>query len=126
MSASGSIQEVTPKGRRFPVAADADGSRSLGGWSNEVQQNGDGSARLVKTRIPFKFDGLQIEIDDGKGDQEYVQGLADSNELFPVTVTLVSGNTYQGVGQITGEIVFSTMSGTATLTLEGQAKLTIQ
>jgi hypothetical protein len=126
MSASGSIQEITLKSRRFPVAADADGSRKLGGFENEVQANGDGSVRLVKTRVPLKFDGLQVEIDDGKGDQEFLQGLADSNELFELTVTLVSGNTYQGVGQITGEIVFSTQSGTATLTLEGQAKLTIQ
>jgi hypothetical protein len=126
MSAGGSIQEVTLKNRRFAVAADAEANRKLGGFENEVQANGDGSVRLVKTRVPFRLDSLQLSIDDNAQDQEFLQALADSNELFPVTITLVSGNTYQGVGQITGEVQTSTQNQTCTITLEGQAKLTIQ
>ena len=43
----GSIESVTLNGRPFPVAADAEAQRKLGGWENEVQANGDGfTARL--------------------------------------------------------------------------------
>jgi len=124
--AGGSIQEVTLKNRRFAVAADAEVNRKLGGFENEVQANGDGSVRIVKTRVPFKLDGLQLSIDDNAGDQEFLQELADGNDSFPITITLVSGNAYQGTATITGEIQTSTMNQTCTVTLEGSAKLTIQ
>lgn len=126
MSAGGSIQEITLKNRRFAVAADAESNRKLGGFENQVVPNGDGSVRVIKTRVPFRLDGLVVSIDDNAGDQEYLQELADSLELFPVTITLANGNTYQGTAQITGEIQTSTMNTTATIVLEGSAKLTVQ
>jgi len=51
----GSIEEVTMNGRTFAVAADADSNRFLGGFVNDVQANGNGSARLIKTRTPWKL-----------------------------------------------------------------------
>lgn len=126
MATGGSIQEVTLKNRRFAVAADAESQIALGGFNTEIQPNGDGSVRAVKTRVPFKIDGVQLSIDTNAGDAEFLQELCDSNDLFPITITLVSGNTYQGVGTITGEVQFSTQNSTCTVSLQGQAKLTIQ
>ena len=46
----GSIESVTLDGREYGVAADAEAQRKLGGWENEIQSNGDGTARMVLRR----------------------------------------------------------------------------
>lgn len=126
MSTGGSIQEVTLKGRRYPVAADADPSRKLGSFENEISPNGDGSVRLIKKRVASKVDGLTLSIDDRKGDQEHLQELADSMELFEVTLTQANGYVYSGQMQITGEINVSLMNMTADIALEGSVGLVAQ
>jgi hypothetical protein len=126
MSAGGSIQEVSIANRRFAVSGEAESNRKIGGFENEFQSNGDGSGRVVKKRVPFKLDGLVLDIDDRAGGAEFLQEKADSTDLFPVTITYVTGETYAGNGQITGEIQTSSMNTTATVTLEGEAKLVIQ
>src|SRR6187399_1934952 len=60
MITSGSIEEVSLKGRRFAVAADADVNVGLGGFNLEKQDNGDGSVRYIKTRVGWKLDGVQL------------------------------------------------------------------
>jgi len=44
----GSIESITMDGREFAVAADAESQRKLGGFENEVQANGNGTARIIK------------------------------------------------------------------------------
>lgn len=122
----GSIERVSIRGRIFPVAADADANRKLGGFENEVQPNGDGTARLIKTRMAWLLDGLTVEIDDVRGDQEFLQEIADGNDFVPMTATLASGETYQGTGTVTGEIQMSTQNATAQIALGGPGKLTKQ
>jgi hypothetical protein len=122
----GSIESVNLSGREFAVAADAEAQRKLGGWENEVQANGDGTARLIKTRVPLSIAGLTIEIDDDRGDQEFLQDLADQNDFWPLGITYASGNTYQGTGQIVGENPASSQSATAAIDLMGPGKLTKQ
>jgi hypothetical protein len=122
----GSIESVSLSGRQFAVAADAEVNRKHGGWENEVQANGDGSARLIKTRVPLMLDGLVVEIDDNRGDVEYLQGLANRNDFFPIAITYASGITYQGTAQIVGEMQASSQSATATLSLSGPGTLTKQ
>ena len=122
----GSIESVSIKGRTFSVAADAEANRQLGGFTNEVQSNGDGQARIVKTRMPWKLSGLQLGIDDARGDQEFLQNIADTSAFVAVAITLASGAVYQGQGQIVEEIEFSTQNSTATVTLSGPQKLTKQ
>ena len=56
----GSIESVTLDGRNFPATADAAAERKLGGFENESQANGDGTARLIKTRVPWSLDGLTL------------------------------------------------------------------
>jgi hypothetical protein len=75
----GSIESVSLNGRNFAVAADAEAQRKLGGFENEVMANGDGTARLIKTRVPLSLDGLTVEVDDDRGDQEFLHDLTDIN-----------------------------------------------
>jgi len=123
MTAGGSIIEVSLKGRIFPVAADAESNRKLGGWENEVESNGDGSARIIKTRVPLLLDGITLEIDDARGDQEYLQARAAESDFFPIAITYASGDTYSGSAQITGEIQKGSKNTTAQITLSGPGDL---
>ena len=122
----GSIEDVTLDGRTYSVAADAEAQRKLGGWENEVQANGDSTARLIKTRVPLKIDGLTLDTDDDNGDQEFLQELADRNDFFPIAITYASGLTYQGSAQITGEMQASSQNALTAVTLEGPGILTKQ
>ena len=127
MSATGgSIESVSLDGRNFPVAADAEAQRKLGGFENEVQSNGDGSARLIKTRVPLSIDGLVVEIDDDRGDHEFLQELSDRNDFFAGAITYASGNVYQATLQIVGETQASSQNATATISLMGPGILTKQ
>lgn len=122
----GSIESVTLSGRNFPVAADAESQRKLGGFENEVQSNGDGTARLIKTRVPLMIDGLTLETDDGRADHEFLQELSNRKEFFAISITYASGLTYQATAQITGELQTSSQNATAAVTLMGPGALTKQ
>lgn len=122
----GSIESVSLAGRNFPVAADADSNRKLGGFENDVEPNGDGSGRLIKTRVPFQIDGLMLTIDDGRGDHEFLQSLTDQSDFFPLAVTYASGRVFQGTGQITGEFQVANQAQTGAITLKGPGPLTQQ
>jgi len=126
MSVGGSIESVNLAGREFAVASDAESQRKLGGWENEVAANGDGGARIIKTRVPLLLDGLTLDTDDNKGDQEFLQDLADGNDFFVIAITYVSGFTYQGQAQITGEMQTSSQNATTAVTLSGPGTLTKQ
>lgn len=122
----GSIESITIRGRLFPVAADAEANKKLGGFENEVQSNGNGTARIVKTRVPWMIDGLQVETNDSRADAEFLQEIADGLEFVPITITMASGVTYGGTGTVTGEIQSSSQNATATITVSGQGTLTQQ
>lgn len=126
MAIGGSIESVTLDGREFPVAADAEAQRKLGGFENEVQANGNGTARLIKTRVPLSIDGLTVEVDDDRGDQEFIQDLANRNDFFPVAITYASGNTYQATAQIVGENPASSQNATQAISLMGPGILSKQ
>lgn len=122
----GSVESLTLSGRRFPMATDADITVKLGGTENEVQANGDGSVRLIKTRVPFMLDGNNVSIDNFQADHEFLQNLADANDLFAISVSYSSGAVYSGTGQITGELQYSTQNATASFSISGQLELVKQ
>lgn len=122
----GSIESVSLSGKGFAVAADADTQRKLGGYENEVSANGDGTARLIKTRVVMSVTGLTISIDDDRGDHEFLQELADRNAFFPVAIVYASGAIWQGTAQITGELAFGSQNATASIDLSGTGNLTLQ
>jgi len=122
----GSLEKASIAGRLFAVASDADAGLILGGFENEVQSNGDGSIRVVKTRKPWSIDGVTISIDNSKGDLEFLQQVADKKEEVPVSLTLADGSVYHGKGQIVGELKAQTMASTAPVALMGSKKLSKQ
>lgn len=122
----GSIEGVSFDGRAFSVPADQEVNRKLGGFENEILANGDGTARMIKTRIPFSLDGLSVGVDDARGDHAFLQNLANSNDFFAVTITYASGVVFQGTGQISGELQFSNQSASATVSIMGTGELTAQ
>lgn len=122
----GSVESITLDGRNFSVAADAEGQRKIGGYENEVQPNGDGTSRLIKMRVPWQLEGLTIEIDDSRDDDEFVQALANRGAFFPISATYASGAIWQGTGQITGENPTSSQSATKQISLMGQGQFTQQ
>lgn len=122
----GSIEEVSIGGRIFAVASDADATKKLGGFENEVQANGNGTARIIKSRVPWSIEGLTLSIDDLAGDQEYLQSIADGNDFVPISMTLASGVTYSGDGIITADISGSSQSATAGVALSGPGSLGAQ
>lgn len=122
----GSIDSVSIDGREFSVAADAEAQRKLGGWENEVIAFGNGDAGIVKTRVPLSITGLTLNIDDSRGDHEFLQDRADSQDFFTLGITYASGLTYQGRAQITGEMQVSSMNSTAAVSFGGPGKLTKQ
>lgn len=126
MATGGSIESVSIAGRNFAVAADADSQRKLGGFNNETAMNGDGTGRKIKTREAWQLDGLQLAVDDLRGDHEFLQDLADSDEFEVVSITYASGATYQGQGTISGDLQVSSQSTTGSVTLSGPGKLTKQ
>lgn len=126
LAKGGSVEKVSIRRRIFAVAADADVNLDLGGKSNEVQSNGNGSARVIQTRKPWMLDGLALQIDDQQNDLEFLQEVANDGVPVPVTITLASGVTYQGEGTITGDIKKSTQNTTAPISLSGGGELTQQ
>jgi len=126
MPTGGSIESVTLDGRTFSVASDADSQRKLGGFENEVQPNGDGTTREVKTRVAWSLADLTLSIDDLAGDHTFLQGLANRIGEYPITIAYASGAIYQGSGQVVGEVQVSSMNATAALGLMGSGTLTPQ
>lgn len=126
MATGGSIESVGIGGRTFSVAADADSNRKLGGFTNEVQSNGDLTARIIKTAEPWMIDGLQLTVDDLAGDLEYLQDIADGNAFVPIDITYASGAVYEGQGIITGDLQVSSQSTTGAVVLNGPQKLNKQ
>lgn len=115
----GSIESIIIDGREFPVAADADVTLKLGGFENEVQPNGNGSDREIKKRVVGKVSGLVVEIDDARGDHEYLQERADSSGKHAIVLTKASGVVYQGDMKLTGELSASSMNATMGIELSG-------
>jgi len=127
MAVGGSIEEVSIEGRLFAVAADADVSRTLGGFTNDVMPNGNGSGRLIKTSVTWGLSGITVVVDDPTGsDHEFLQEKADSLEFLDVSIKYASGAVYSGRGQLTDEIAFSNQSTTASLNFKGEGRLVKQ
>lgn len=119
----GSIETVNINNRLFPVDADADAERDLGGFTKTKMPNGDGSARSNKKRKVWSISGLTLACDDERQDQEFLQNVADSEADVPMGVTLVTGITYGGQGTVVEDIKFSTDGASVEVTLSGPFKL---
>lgn len=120
---AGSIEAVSIDGREFTVLTDAESNRKLGGFENERLMLGNGGAILKKTRVGWMLDGLTLECDDSRDDQEFLQEIADGSDYVACSVTYVSGITYSGKGTIEGEMSYSNSNSAVALGLGGTGKL---
>ena len=126
MAIGGSVESISLDGRTFSVTADSDVSKKFGGFENEIQMNGDGTSRIIKTRVPLSIEGLVISVDDDRGDREFLNELSQRSDFFPFTITLASGAIYQASVQLVGEVQSSTQNSTAQIALHGAGKITKQ
>ncbi len=119
MAIHGAMRSLTIKGRGFKVAHDGSGNKAMGGRGNEVAMNADASFRVIQTVIPGSFSDIQAEADASRGDQEYLQGLADDGLPVPVVATYASNDSYTGDLVITGEISKDENTGLISLSFQG-------
>lgn len=131
MSTGGSLASLSIRGRNFSVAADADVSRKIGGFQNELQMNGDGTARVVKTRQGWALSGLNIDVNDARGDHEFLQDIvdgvgADVDGFYPCALEYASGAVWSGKGTIIDELAYGSQNTTAGVSLAGPNQLTRQ
>jgi hypothetical protein len=122
----GSIESVSVDGRLFAVATDASASRNLGGFKNEVAANGNGTARLLKTRVPWMLEGLTLEVDDDRSDHEFLKKVSDSSDFVDITITFASGHTYQGSGTIVDDVNYDSSKATAEVKFSGPGEASQQ
>ena len=117
----GPVQEISINGRTFSVAEDADVTLDLGGFSNEVQMNGNGTSRVIKTRKPGMLESVTVAIDKDNEDQEFLQDIADGSDLVDVSITFCDGNIYYGQSIITGDLKSSSKNATAEIQFSGKS-----
>lgn len=122
----GPFESISLSGRYFSPAADIEAPRTIGGSQNEVQPNGDGTSRLIKSVVTAKIGSVKLTCDDFLGDHEFLQELANRKDFFDVNVTYSSGAVWQGAMQIVDELTYSNSDATATFALEGTGILTQQ
>ena len=119
MSIAGAMRSLTIKGRGFKVSHDGSGNKVMGGRNNEVAMNADSSFRVIQTVMPGSFSDLNVECDDSRGDQEYLQGLADDGLPVPVVATYAANISYTGDLVISGEITKDENTGLISLSFQG-------
>lgn len=123
----GSLVEFSVNGRSFKAAADADGNTKYGGKENEFSPNGDGiSGRNIQTVIGWMFSGVNFNIDDENEDLEFLVEVQRAGKFVPCKAVYSDGSVRSGIGNITGAIEVSSMSGTAPLTFEGPGTFALQ
>ena len=126
---SGTVRSVEIRGRSFDIAADADGTRDLGGDTIELAPTSLGAIKKA-TRKPWKLEGLSLVINDLRGDQEFLNRIASGTEpgadidgWYPISFTFASGLTYGGRGSVVGDVAKSSMNGTASVNFGGPGRL---
>ena len=122
----GSIEELTIAGRGFAVTADNDVPRKFGGTENEVMANGNGTSRVIQTRVAPSLPGWTVACDDVRRDQEFLQDIANAGQFVACTVTYAGGQVYQGDAVVTGELVFNPQAATCSFDLGGTGTFTPQ
>ncbi|GHU13044.1 hypothetical protein FACS1894161_2550 [Spirochaetia bacterium] len=115
----GPFESHTINGRRFVCDAEDDAQIQLQGFSNEVKVAGDGSLRLLKSRIPGTLEGTNIIYDPFNGDDDYLVKCRSGKEMLEYSGTDVDGTIWTGLVQITGDLKFSAKNKTVGLTLTG-------
>lgn len=116
----GSVESITVAGREFPMTGDAVINRKNGGYENDVDPNGDGSGRILKTRTMPMLGGIVTECDESRDDHQYMQDIANSNNYAIVAITYADGTVYEGSAIVTGELQHNSDKATLSYDMKGQ------
>lgn len=79
--------------------------------------------RVIKTVMPWKVEGFTVVCDDSKGDQEFLQALADRGGLWPWTVTYNDNSVYAGQAMIEGDLRMTNQNAACAVNVAGSKKL---
>lgn len=115
----GDIRQFKIKGREFEPAPEASFELMPSGYDNAYTATGNGKAVGVQRRVLGGIDGIEVSIDNGRGDLEYLTELKNAGELVPVNLTLADGSAWTGSMGIEGEFRFNTGEGRASFALRG-------
>jgi len=118
-SVGGPFESHTLNGRRFVCDADDDAQIQIQGFSNEVKVAGDGSNRLLKSRVPGTLEGCNIVYDPSNGDDDFLVELKNEKDYINYSGTECDGTIWTGRVQITGDLKFSAKNKTVPVTLTG-------
>jgi hypothetical protein len=123
MNISGPVESITIAGRRFPTDGEDAGKIKLSGFKNEVKFNGDGSKRMIRSRVPGSISDLNVQVTHQNKDLEYMRDKQSTSDFFDVSLTLTDGTTYAGSMQFVDEIEEDTQQGTVSISLEGDLEM---
>jgi len=119
-SQGGPIVNMSISGRTFAVTQDSDPPIDLGGNENDVEMNGDKSARIVSKIVPGKIGPVALVIDHANGDQQFIQEIRDNKELVDVSIELADGSIFYHRGIITDAAEYKPKTGTMDVTSKGE------
>jgi hypothetical protein len=123
MNISGPVESITIAGRRFPTDGEDAGKITLSGFKNEVKFNGDGSKRMIRSRVSGSIKDLNVQVTHQNKDLEYMRDKQSTSDFFDVSLTLTDGTTYAGSMQFVEEIEEDTQQGTISISLEGDLEM---
>jgi hypothetical protein len=116
---AGPFESHTLSGRRFVCDAEDTAQLQIQGRNNEVKAAGDGTNRVVQSRVPGTIEGTNLVFDPSNGDDDHLQELKDSGKFFDYSGTTNDGFVWAGSVQITGDLKFDYKAGTVPVTLSG-------
>ena len=124
MSASGeslglSVMHTSVGTREFSVQSDQDINLQIGGYINEIQINGNGTGHDKMKRVPWMLEGLSVEVNQDKKDQEFLQDLSNSPVPGTWTWEHINGSIYTMLGKPQGDMKFNSNSGYFPLVIAG-------
>jgi len=105
--------------RSFSVKADDNVSVNVGGSTAELIMNGDGTANKHLTRKAWEISDINVAIELGNGDLEFLQAVQNSRLPASIVYKFNDDITYAGVGTIVGDLSGGFSEGYVSLTLSG-------
>lgn len=115
----GGIRQLKLKGREFEPVDEASFEFTPSGYDHENKAAGNGVMVGIEKRVLAAIDGIEVYIDNDRGDLEYLTDLKNAGEPFAVNCTVAGGKTWSGSMAIEGELKYSTAEGKATFALRG-------
>lgn len=115
----GDITQFKLKGRELDIIAEASIELILSGFDNTFVPTGNGKIHGTRKRVLAGIDGIDISIDNAKGDLEYIADIKNAGEQVAVNISIADGTAWTGSLGIEGELKYSASDGKASFTMRG-------